>query len=181
MSPQDRGPYRPNGIAKFPQVIGAGRIRLADGTQARLPTLVDRMTARIVDFALVLSMAIAGQLIFWSNRPASLEARDFELLYQIESFVLFYAAAHLAYETFQHRLWGKTLGKRWLGIRLVSIQRHHEVTWRQAFRRAIFVLPLGITILKDPVHRGFHDVLADSIVVRNDTLEGCSESPASDA
>ena len=150
----------------IPKIVGHLTVEFSDGTRAQVPTRTDRIFARTVDLAVILATAIFAQQTFWSNRPASLEARDFELLDQIASFVLFYSAAHLVYEILQHRLWGKTLGKFLMFIRLASSLDGGRVTCKQAIGRAMVVLPLGITMLRDPVYQGYHDYLANTIVIR---------------
>jgi|DewCreStandDraft_1066081.scaffolds.fasta_scaffold11154_4 uncharacterized RDD family membrane protein YckC len=76
------------------------------------------------------------------------------------------------YIVFPTVVWGQTLGKYLLGIRVVSARG--ERTWgqillRETIGRLVCVATLGLgylAILWDPERRGWHDRLADTRVVR---------------
>lgn len=155
------------------RAIGSHMVQFADGSQAKTPTLDVRFLAWLLDTVVILAMTFGIQRVFWANPPASLAGfRDFALLDRLISFALFFLAICILYDTVLHSLWGKTLGKCFAGMSLVSAESGMRVTWRQAIGRATIRLPLGVTVLGAQAHRGLHDYLAGTVVICREQREG---------
>ncbi|MEU9017628.1 RDD family protein [Actinomadura sp. NPDC048394] len=113
--------------------------------------------------------------------------------YDIPRLVVGYAVVMLlsvAYYTVQHALWGKTIGKRAVGIRVVRADDHTAASWGQIIARQGFVflasaittaltflVPFGglfgfvamldnAWILWDRDRQAVHDMVAGTVVVR---------------
>jgi uncharacterized RDD family membrane protein YckC len=80
-------------------------------------------------------------------------------------------AVGLAYFTLLTGLLGRTLGKWLLGLRVVGVSGEPLGVGRSAARALGYVVsatPFGLGFLSvalDPEHRGFHDIVADSLVI----------------
>lgn len=154
------------------RAVGPHMVQFADGSTASTPTLDVRFLAWLIDIVVILALACGIQLIFWANPPDSLAGfRDLALLDRLVSFVLFFVAVCILYDALLHSLWGKTLGKLSANTGLVSVESGARVTWWQAIGRAMLRVPLGVTVLDDPAHRGLHDYLARTVVIYRDRSE----------
>jgi uncharacterized RDD family membrane protein YckC len=103
------------------------------------------------------------------------------------------AVLYLLYDTVQHALWGRTIGKRLTGVRVVrtaaqSVQGRVELPWA-LLRAAIFALPiaarpvpiLGVVagifwvanaawVLRSANRQAVHDGLAGTAVIRTGVI-----------
>lgn len=151
------------------RAIGPHVVQFANGSQAKTPTLDVRFLAWLIDTIIVIALAICVQLLFWANPPESLAGfRDFAPLERFISFILFFFAIYILYDSVLHRLCKGTLGKLAAGASLVSVESGERVTWRQSAGRALLRLPMSVTVLGDPDNRGFHDYWARTVVVCRD-------------
>ncbi|TDC54994.1 RDD family protein, partial [Actinomadura sp. KC345] len=169
------------------------------GPQDMLAGRGARLGAGILD-SLVLSVAAVPAVLFsirWDKMQESVESgepiTDPWALYDIPRLMAGYAVVFLlgfAYFTIMHAKWGQTLGKKVVGIRLVSAADQSAVSWgqvlgRQAFVYAItvstamlnFLVPGGAVlgmvglldnawILWDERRQALHDKVAGTLVVK---------------
>ena len=144
-----------------------------------------RIVAVILD-GLIVSFPIGFVVGFWL---ATTQAESTEEVSMPAAFFLLSLAA-VVYQVVPVALWGQTLGKKIMGIRVVSGQDLSRPGWWRAIRRwglyfliglipiiggivACIVLPLvGLVMLfVDPKRQVPHDKVADTIVV-NDGVHG---------
>lgn len=132
-----------------------------------------RLVARIIDLLVVgLPLALVAQ--------ESLPRRSAEVA---ESVGL--AALVLVYDTVLHARWGRTLGKRLVGVRVVTVAGEAVPPGRALLRAAAFALPMatrpvpvlglvaglgwvaGVSLIlrADQERRALHDRLAGTMVV----------------
>ncbi|MCW2858648.1 MAG: domain containing protein [Actinoallomurus sp.] len=91
--------------------------------------------------------------------------------------VLVVAVLPFAYEALQLALWGQTLGKRIVGLRVLSENgepmRPSQAVGRAAVNNVLYVFGCGVgtlmaylwAIWDEPLHQGLHDRLAGTVVV----------------
>lgn len=151
---------------------GAGEVTWSEGSPGAGPVgggLAKRFGARIID-GLIVGIPVGLVLIFGMGfDPAG-------YVYSILTAVL-----NLAYFVFLESSQGGTLGKRLLSMTVTSVAGQ-RISAEQAFRRNWWLLlglvpvigplaSLGITIYiavtisGDPANRGFHDKMADAVVL----------------
>lgn len=169
------------------------------GPQDMLAGRWARLGAGILD-ALVLSFVAAPAVLIsirWDKMQESVTSgepiTDPMDLYNIPLLLAGYAVVFLVgfvYFTVMHAKWGQTLGKKALGIRLVSAADQSAVSWSQAIGRQAFVYAITITtalvnflvpagaligmlgmldnawILWDDRRQALHDKVAGTLVVK---------------
>ena len=128
------------------------------------PTLGRRLAARLLD-GLVLAPAVALGLLLdpWAR-------------------LVFVGMINGAYDILLVARDGQTLGKRWMGLRVVTIDGGHVPTLEQAAMRwvvpevasvgelavgglgLLLSLAVYLPVLKGPLHRGLHDHAAGTVV-----------------
>ena len=140
-----------------------------------LAPLINRAAAFCIDYALLL--LISFFLSFVASLITSILTGGqitSETAYQsIFLWGLLSMAAYISYYGFMlSRHAGQTLGKRWMGIRVIK-RNGQPFTWWDAFLRCwvgylLAASPLGIGFfwaIIDPQRRGWHDIITDTLVV----------------
>lgn len=129
--------------------------------------------AQIIDTVVVLlgaaALVLGGMLL---NPDWGLEGQDSRGL-TVDQFALVAAVAiGLLYHTLFVSMWGATVGKLVLGMRVVRL-KGEPVRWWDALVRTVGLIAslvtLGIIFLwiaRDRLHQGLHDKLAGTLVVR---------------
>ncbi|MFS2292825.1 MAG: RDD family protein [Actinomadura sp.] len=125
----------------------------AGGPQDHLAGRWARLGAALLD-SLVLGVASVPAILFsirWDALRESMSSgepvTDPMDLYHIPRLIGAYVVVFLlgfAYFTVAHAKWGQTIGKKALGIRVVSVADHSALTWRQAIGRQAFVYAVSV-------------------------------------
>ncbi len=152
---------------------GAARQKRAAVAAEKLVQFVPRLIAQIID-AVVVLLATAGLVLggMLLNPQWGLEGQRL-LGLTVDQFALVAAIAiGLIYHTALVSVWGATVGKLVLGMRVVRVNGA-PVVWWDALLRTIGLLAslvtLGIVFLwiaRDRKNQGLHDKLAGTLVVR---------------
>lgn len=137
-----------------------------------LAGLGERFGAALLDLLVLSTICLAAQFVtgFVVPRPTTPDA-----LVAYASAMLVVSAAvsllALVYYTLGNRT-SQTLGKRLVGTRVVHYRTRERLGWGRSFLRALMLfvlaLPAGLGFLSvlGPERRGWHDLAANSIVVR---------------
>jgi uncharacterized RDD family membrane protein YckC len=141
-----------------------------------LASIGQRAVARIIDTALI-AIPLSVVTIVWFS-----ETDNGELSIGAPSWVIaLFFAIDLAYEVTMVRLFGRTLGKMALGIRIVRIPDGQRPDWGQSGVRylvpgvadaipvwfsGLFAIGIYLTAMFDPAYRGVHDKAAGTLVLR---------------
>lgn len=174
----------PSGVAGDQRQTGWAR--LASGQTVELARPIERLGARTLDAVIV--TAPAGVWAFIQGGDA-LEVDDGTNITTLGALVLaafgaflLTALVNVVYEVVPTAVWGQTLGKRILGIKVVDVASGGVPGWRKSLGRwAVLVLPLAVpyvqipgalffllcvlTIGHEPCYRGWHDKAARTLVV----------------
>lgn len=145
----------------------------------RLATLGQRAVGFLADTALAGTVLLTpGMLLRGAVTPKDLGPGITRLLAIVAGLFL------ALYEVIPTALWGRTPGKAIVGTRVVGVNDGRVPGWKRALLR--WVLPalafqvhlvgwavavlLRAVLVVDPLHRGVHDRLAGTIVVRDPFL-----------
>lgn len=171
-----------------------GWAELPDGGIVRLASAGARFGARVLDAVLLFAvdMVIILVNVDWSAFGDELqeESPDFTGVFPGAGFFLVLSAVSIAYEIIPVALWGRTLGKRVVGSKVVNAQSGEVPEWGKAIARwAIPGLPVTIAGLPafgfgilwigwlwwilcyvsltwDRVYQGWHDRAAGTLVIK---------------
>jgi uncharacterized RDD family membrane protein YckC len=104
-----------------------------------------RLGARVIDllivfFAFLLLSPLLG--FFAYLMPSKKQVSDIGALL----FFVFLVGLVIAYDAVSHRLWGKTLGKKLLGMRVVDI-KGEKLSWGMSILRSIVLYISGVVIV----------------------------------
>lgn len=146
-----------------------------DQTQDALGSIGRRALAQILD-ALIVGLPLFFLTIPLGASIASEELTDTQLLW----LTVLWVGVSLAYNTVAVAIWGKTLGKHIMGLRVVNRSDGGPVSWTYASVRALVptvvqlvpVIGPGLAIVVylravfHPLRQGMHDAAAGTIVVR---------------
>jgi len=144
-----------------------------------LASIGQRGIARVIDELLLLVPFTLASLPFLTLEEGQLTGEVPVWLLAIQ------VAVGVLYEVVLLALWGRTLGKHLLGLRVARFTDGERPAWSQALLRVLLVsaavvavdavLPgLGalaavgiyLTALRDPLRRGWHDHAGGTVVVR---------------
>jgi uncharacterized RDD family membrane protein YckC len=141
-----------------------------------LASIGQRAIARIIDTALV-AVPLSVVSIVWFS-----ETSDGEISVAAPVWVIaLFFALDLTYEVTMVRLFGQTLGKMLLGIRVVRLPDGAHPDWGQSGVRylvpgvadaipvwfsGLFAIGIYLTALFDPAYRGVHDKASGTVVLR---------------
>jgi uncharacterized RDD family membrane protein YckC len=141
-----------------------------------LASIGQRAVARIIDTALIAVPLSIVTLVWFS------ETTDGEVSIEAPIWVVaLFFALDLTYEVTMVRLFGQTLGKMILGIRIVRIPDGERPDWGQSGVRFLvpgvadaipvwfsgfFAIGIYLTAMFDPAYRGVHDKAAGTLVLR---------------
>lgn len=165
MTSQDQPPRRPTEPGDFPR----------SGPYA-LGAIWQRALARLFDVFLV-AIPVAVALL------ATTEVRDGQLVVEdVPRWVVpVQVGLQVVYETIAVALWGRTLGKLLLGLRVTRFVDGKGPSWGQSAQRIVlpsvaWAIPIDgaallaagvyLTSVFDPLRRGWHDRYAGTIVLR---------------
>lgn len=168
------------------------------GPQDHLAGRWARLGAALLD-SLILGVVSIPAVLFsirWDAMEESMSSgepvTELTELYHIPRLIGAYVVVFLlgfAYFTVAHAKWGQTIGKKALGIRVVSVAGHSALTWRQAIGRQAFVYAVSVAtallnlvpggaligalgmldnawILWDAQKQAVHDKVAGTLVVK---------------
>ena len=142
-----------------------------------LASFTSRAVAFAIDFAIAGGLFLAGLVSFFkvanrytslgaSNRHLNIELNFFENWYSIVYLVLFFGLSVYFGN-------GRTIGKRVMGIRVVSIVHRRMGLWHSIERALGYgasALEFGFGFVQyfiHPNHRTVHDRMAETIVIRD--------------
>ncbi|MCY3948715.1 MAG: RDD family protein [Acidimicrobiaceae bacterium] len=171
-----------------------GWAELPAGGTVKLASAGARFGARVFDVVLLFAVDLAIILVNvdWSafNDELQKETPDFNGVFPGAGVFLVLTAISILYEVVPGALWGRTLGKRVVGIKIVKAQAGEVPGWGRAIARwAIPGLPLAIAGLPvfglgiiwigwlwwvlcylsltwDRVYQGWHDRAAGTLVIK---------------
>jgi uncharacterized RDD family membrane protein YckC len=154
----------------------AGELTLAPIARRAGARILDAGLVGIVGFALILPFMVAAVGL---DEPGS-HAGEHGSVWSgpaIVGWVVVVAIVPFAYEAFQLALWGQTLGKRIMGLRVLTETgetiRPARAIARAAVNNLIYLFGCGIgsilaylwAIWDRPLHQSLHDRLAATVVV----------------
>ena len=164
-----------------------GWAELPDGRTVKLASPGARFGARVFDIVLlsVIDIAIFLAAVDWAafNEEVQEETPDFAGVFPGAGILLVLSAIWIVYDIVPVALWGRTLGKRVVGIKVVSAQSGEVPRWGKAIARwAIPGLPAAIPFIMwigglwwilcnlsltwDRVYQGWHDKAAGTLVIK---------------
>lgn len=164
-----------------------GWAELPEGGTVKLASPGARFGARVFDVVLlfVVDMAILLAAVDWAafSDEVQEETPDFTGVFPGTGILLVLAAIWSLYNIIPVALWGRTLGKRVVGIKIVDARSGEAPGWGKAVARwAIAGLPAAIPFLMwigwlwwilcnvsltwDRVHQGWHDKAARTLVIK---------------
>jgi uncharacterized RDD family membrane protein YckC len=138
--------------------------------------VIDAGLLGIVGFAVILPFMIAAVGI---DEPGS-HANDGGGVWSgpaVAGWILVVAVLPFAYESLQLALWGQTLGKRILGLRVLTesgkVMPPAQAVGRAAVNNVVYLFGCGVgtvmaylwAIWDEPLHQALHDRLAGTVVV----------------
>jgi uncharacterized RDD family membrane protein YckC len=141
-----------------------------------LASIGQRAIARIIDTALVAVPLSIVSIVWYTDRSDG----ELSIAAPIWVVALFFAI-DLTYEVTMVHVWGRTLGKMLLGLRIVRLPDGDHPDWGQAGVRylvpgvadaipvwfsGLFAIGIYLTAMFDPVYRGVHDKAAGTLVLR---------------
>ena len=155
-----------------------GWAELGSGETVELARPGQRCGARVLD--VIILMVINFVLALFSLGPSG------DLVDPSESYGTFFVASllgsavFLAYEVVQVAVWGQTLGKRMVGVKVVNAARGGLPTWGNAVGRGaipglVWLIPwIGplaallcyLSLTWDRVYQGWHDKTGGTLVIR---------------
>lgn len=118
-------------------LVEPGLARLVDGTHVSIPRRSVRVQARLLDAVVVSVAATFATVAIAPNLPSSMSGGDLSAVTPMVVFVLSWVALNFLGEAIPTALWGTTLGKRLLRIRVVSLDSNSGPSWGQAVGRAL--------------------------------------------
>jgi uncharacterized RDD family membrane protein YckC len=133
-----------------------------------------RMVAHLVDLGFILLFPLVGYSVSYLLNPRSTIFSGGPSLFLIVTLLLVFTAYHVL----QTGLWGQTLGKKLIGIKVVTATGEIPSFSRALLRVVGFffaALPLGwgVAILAlDPRRQGLHDRIAETFVVPEEDIPG---------
>ena len=142
-----------------------------------LASFGSRALAMLIDFAIAGALFLGGLMLFFKianrytsmgqdNRHINVELNFFENWYSIVYLVLFFGLSVYLGN-------GRTLGKRVMGIRVVSLVHHKMSLWHSIERALGYgasALEFGFGFVQYFIHpnrRTVHDRMAETIVIRD--------------
>jgi uncharacterized RDD family membrane protein YckC len=142
-----------------------------------LASIGQRAIARIIDTALVAVPLSVISIVWFTDRS------DGELSIDAPIWLIaIFFVVDLTYEVTMVRVFGRTLGKMVLGIRIVRIPDGSHPDWGQSGVRylvpgvadaipvwfsGLFAIGIYLTAMFDPAYRGVHDKAAGTLVLRS--------------
>jgi uncharacterized RDD family membrane protein YckC len=142
-----------------------------------LASFTSRAFAFAIDFAIAGALFLAGLVLFFklANRFTSLGANNQHLNIELNFFENWYSIVYLVlfFGLSVYLGNGRTIGKRVMGIRVVSIVHHRMGLWHSIERALGYgasALEFGFGFVQyfiHPNHRTVHDRMAETIVVRD--------------
>lgn len=123
-------------------LVEPGLARLVDGTHVSIPRRSVRVQARLLDAVVVTVAATFATVAIAPNLPNSMSGGDLRFFTPIMVYVLSWVILNCLAEAIPTALWGKTLGKQCLGIRVVRLESNSRPGWGQAVGRALVPLSL---------------------------------------
>ena len=133
--------------ARFSRTSKRRTAQLSDGSEVMLASSGERLGARVIDFGIAAGFLWIG--LWLSFASWDIDNTD-EPLGKSLLFPLFPAlqlVLLVIYRMLATALWGQTLGKRALSIRVVDRTTGRRIRWRQAFARTIIPLAGGLISL----------------------------------
>ncbi|XP_065836815.1 protein FAM8A1-like [Oscarella lobularis] len=187
-----------------PQTRSIDVVVLPYGVEANKASIGQRLTAEVIDFVIMVLfryfviISIIGVpttipflSLFELTEDGVVVVDDEMFIENIEAIttaILAHAAMVIAYETLLTYIWGGTIGKLFVGIRIVScdtvqmrtnqslrmsVYPGSEMTLGQSVSRAILknmsqtmLFPMYLTVLMNKPGRAAYDVMAGSIVIQ---------------
>jgi uncharacterized RDD family membrane protein YckC len=142
-----------------------------------LASFTSRAVAFFIDFVIAGALFIAGIVVFFklanrytslgaNNKHINIELNFFENWYSIVYLVLFFGLSVYLGN-------GRTIGKRIMGIRVVSLVHHRVGLWHSIERALGYgasALEFGFGFVQYFIHpnrRTVHDRMAETIVIRD--------------
>ena len=155
-----------------------GWAELGSGETVELARIGARFGARVLDAIIVVAVGFVLILVFAAGSSSG-DAADFSG-FDLTG-ILLGLVVGIGYEVVQIALWGRTLGKRMIGIRVIHAAHGGLPGWGKAFGRwaipgLLALIPLVGWLLSilcyvsatwDRVYQGWHDKAAGTLVVRN--------------
>jgi uncharacterized RDD family membrane protein YckC len=142
-----------------------------------LASFLSRAVAFSIDFAIAGALFLGGLLGFFklANRYTSLGANKGHLDIELNFFENWYSIVYLVlfFGLSVYLGNGRTIGKRVMGIRVVSIVHHHMGLWHSIERALGYgasALEFGFGFVQYFIHpnrRTVHDRMAETIVIRD--------------
>ena len=141
-----------------------------------IPSILQRAAARVLDALLIglpIALALLGEVRIEGDEVVLDEIPAWVVPAQI--------GLQIVYETVAVALWGRTLGKLLLGLRVSRFVDGKRPTWTQSAQRIVLpsvpgalpfegagFLEVGVylTSVLDPLRRGWHDRYAGTVVLR---------------
>jgi uncharacterized RDD family membrane protein YckC len=167
---------------KLFQPIGIGRRRDLDGVV--LASFGQRAVAWLIDFALV--ALLVGIASIPSVMAAGAKSGNYDLhINPFHGWALLSLPAYFGLVTFWGQ--GRTLGKRWLGIRVVSLTHDHLSLWHSLERSLGYdasMLEGGFGFIQYFTHpncQTVHDRIAETIVIMQTKTPAPADSPETGA
>jgi uncharacterized RDD family membrane protein YckC len=132
-----------------------------------LASIPKRAVAFLIDEFLLSTLFM---VVLWDTIS---QAKDFEtFLFITDAYVLEYLGMKILYQTIFVALYGASLGKMAMRIRVVSLDSGTHPGWAASFNRAVFrilseiIFYLGfIWAMFDPFNQAWHDRTARTVVV----------------
>ena len=161
-----------------------GWAELDSGDTVELARSAARLGARILDIVIVWFMAAIVAVIWAISQIDEDIADDSDSAFGGLIVLLIGLLVGILYEVVQTAIWGQTLGKRMVGIKVINAASGGTPGWGKAIGRwAIPTIPILIPIVNfvgwiftmlcylsitwDRVHQGWHDKAAGTLVIRN--------------
>lgn len=141
--------------------------------KAKLGTFQQRLVANVID---IIVCTVADALLYlvllvvspeWAGEGKTTSGLNVNQVMLLVAFATF-----LAYNAAMLARWGCTIGKLAVRLRVVRPDGTALSLWQASLRTLTWMASLAtlgllfLLILRDPMHRGLHDKLADSLVVR---------------
>ena len=155
-----------------------GWAELGSGETVELARIGARFGARVLDAIIV---AVVGIVLFIVLAAMSSSGDSADISGFGVTSILVGLVIGIGYEVVQIALWGQTLGKRMIGIKVIHAAHGGLPGWGKAFGRwaipgLLALIPLVGWLLSilcyvsatwDRVYQGWHDKAAGTLVVRN--------------
>jgi len=156
---------------RYYRAMETERMRELDGSE--LASFQARGTALLLDFAIAAALfLVAGAMAaIGARKMLKLEHIDFELTFFENWYSIVYLVAFFGLSLYIGN--GKTIGKKLMGIRVVSLVHHRMSLWHSIERALGYgasTLEFGFGFVQYYIHpnrRTVHDRMAETIVVRD--------------